>query len=246
MFKTDSLVYPNLPEGGNLLGYSYITNNKKFAKVVNDTESDNIRYYILKEQVAFKTERIGYFLVTDSEGFPMGYVEFIKKSPLLYLPIFAIIFLLLVIAIIAFATKANSSLKPEVHSDDISQGELSGMNYEQKKAALQKIVDESAVNASLNVTPVFADDRLNIRYINRDINKTDAVLSIIVNSRTVYQSDLIHPGSSLENCTINKGLGSDESIVEAIARVDFFTSTGDAVNSLEVPIAIHNKPVEVN
>lgn len=213
------------------------TFNQTLSKNYNTLITDSNYFY----KANFKEKKVKYqkgtlYEIYNSEDVKIGYAVNYMRNILIVLFI-----IVLSLAILVPYTISNLIVTPTASEvvDDIVPGELSTMTYDEKKQALQDIVDNSSVNISLNVTPSYEVNKLNIRYINRDINKYNAKLNVIIDNNTIYTSPLIEPGNSIENCTIDS-LDTSSSEISAIVRLDFYTEDGESINSAEVPITILN------
>lgn len=113
--------------------------------------------------------------------------------------------LLLILIIILSMKSCGAGAAPESlteNEDPLTTGSLSDA-----QAALLK---PDYFNIRINSTPVLKKGKLNLRIENSSKNTYGCRVEVVLSddATTIYRSQLLNPGQSLENCTISKELPS--------------------------------------
>ncbi len=119
--------------------------------------------------------------------------------------------LLLAAGAIFFALRSSQSQKNALEMDDNALiGDLPGVDMEQRRAELQKQLDESMIAFSINTNPVFASGRSegNLMLENPTHNAKLVVVEIYLDetNELIYRSKALPVGSYIENVALDKVL----------------------------------------
>lgn len=118
--------------------------------------------------------------------------------------------LLLAAGAIFFALRSQSQKNNLEMDDNALMGDLPGVDMEQRRAELQKQLDESMIAFSINTNPVFASGRSegNLMLENPTHNAKLVVVEIYLDetNELIYRSKALPVGSYIENVTLDKVL----------------------------------------
>ncbi|MDR1665409.1 MAG: hypothetical protein LBR83_10905 [Clostridiales bacterium] len=101
---------------------------------------------------------------------------------------------------------ASGTEKTLVYEDNVTIGEMPGVDREALLAQLQEKMDESAIAFSINARPTIVNTTASIFYENPSGNGKDVILSIVdgETGETIYESNLIREGSYIDYITLTR------------------------------------------
>jgi hypothetical protein len=180
-----------------------------------------------------------------------------QKKPNVFIAIAVLLLIVVIILVVLLFSKRDTTTTDTQESTSVEEttgiawdsnaeeGDLEHMSQEEIQAALDKKVEESMIEISMNTSPVFADgtSKGNLGIVNSENNNYPQVVYIVLQDtgEEIYRSGAIAVGSKIEEAALDVDL--DAGTYPCVAYFNMVNmDTGEFIGTAaaEIEITVQN------